>query len=145
MIDYSDKVKNYLNVIACSFIDCLLTQKQGQIFLFKKMHCVNEFLNNITLMNLDFPRCFWIAQCSAKNKRLMYLEIFMIPVTIIKHFLYVKLWLIQLRDTVVVYLLIYFVFLPFLRPLSGIWKFPGQGSNPSCSCRPTPEPQQRRI
>ena len=27
----------------------------------------------------------------------------------------------------------------------GIWKFPGQGSNWRCSCRPMPQPQQCRI
>ena len=27
----------------------------------------------------------------------------------------------------------------------GIWRFPGWGSNQSCSCRPTPEPQQCGI
>ena len=27
----------------------------------------------------------------------------------------------------------------------GPWEFPGQGSNQSCSCWPTPQPQQRRI
>ena len=27
----------------------------------------------------------------------------------------------------------------------GIWKFPGQWLNWSCSCRPTPQPQQSRI
>ena len=27
----------------------------------------------------------------------------------------------------------------------GIWKFPGQGSNWSCSCQLTPQPQQLRI
>ena len=25
----------------------------------------------------------------------------------------------------------------------GMWKFPGEGSNRSCSCRPTPQPQPR--
>ena len=27
----------------------------------------------------------------------------------------------------------------------GMWRFPGQGSNRSCSCRPEPEPQQHSI
>ena len=27
----------------------------------------------------------------------------------------------------------------------GIWRFPGQGSNQSCSHQPTPQPQQRQI
>ena len=27
----------------------------------------------------------------------------------------------------------------------GIWRVPGQGSNWSCCCQPTPQPQQRRI
>ena len=27
----------------------------------------------------------------------------------------------------------------------GIWRFPGEGLNRSCSHQPTPEPQQRRI
>ena len=26
-----------------------------------------------------------------------------------------------------------------------MWKFPGYGSNQSCSCRPTPQPEQHRI
>ena len=29
--------------------------------------------------------------------------------------------------------------------MCGIWKFPGQGSSQSCSCWPTPQPQQCRI
>ena len=27
----------------------------------------------------------------------------------------------------------------------GIWRFPGQGSNGTCRCRPTPEPEQHGI
>ena len=38
--------------------------------------------------------------------------------------------------------LFYFIFKGHTRD---IWKFPGQGSNRSCSCQPTPQPQQRRI
>ena len=41
-----------------------------------------------------------------------------------------------------------FLFLSFCHFLCcscGIWRFPGQGSNQSCRCRPTPEPQQRGI
>ena len=40
------------------------------------------------------------------------------------------------------------VFFPFLSLFSflhytcGTWTFPGEGSNQSCSCRPTPQPQQ---
>ena len=33
----------------------------------------------------------------------------------------------------------------FLGCSRGIWRFPGQWLNRSCSHRPTPEPQQRRI
>ena len=33
----------------------------------------------------------------------------------------------------------------FLGCTRGIWRFPGQGSNRSCSHQPTPEPQQRGI
>ena len=33
----------------------------------------------------------------------------------------------------------------FLGCSLGIWRFPGQGLNRSCSHRPTPEPQQRGI
>ena len=36
-------------------------------------------------------------------------------------------------------------FLPFIGPLSRHMEFPGQGSNCSCSHRPTPEPQQHGI
>ena len=40
----------------------------------------------------------------------------------------------------------YFFFLfSFLGPHRGIWKFPGQGSNQSCICWPTPQPQLCRI
>ena len=30
-------------------------------------------------------------------------------------------------------------------PAAYIWRFPGQGSNWSCRCLPTPEPQQYQI
>ena len=36
-------------------------------------------------------------------------------------------------------------FFPFECHTCGIWKFPGQGSNWSCSCQPTPQPQQCSI
>ena len=39
-----------------------------------------------------------------------------------------------------------FLFLVFLGSCTwGIWRFPGEGSNRSWSCRPTPQPQQRGI
>ena len=48
------------------------------------------------------------------------------------------------------FLFIYFIiiiifFFAFQGHTCSIWKFLGQGSNQSCSCRPTPEPQQSRI
>ena len=33
----------------------------------------------------------------------------------------------------------------FNRCTCSIWRFPGQRSNQSCSCRPTPQPQQHQI
>ena len=39
----------------------------------------------------------------------------------------------------------YFFFFLFQGCTCGIWKFPGQGSNQSCSCQPTPLPQQCGI
>ena len=38
----------------------------------------------------------------------------------------------------------FFFFGPF-RGTRGIWRFPGEGSNRSYSCRPTPQPQPRQI
>ena len=38
-----------------------------------------------------------------------------------------------------------FVFCLFRALPHSIWRFPGWGSNRSCSCWPTPEPQQRQI
>ena len=51
----------------------------------------------------------------------------------------------------IIYLFISLLLLLFLsfclsqRCSCGIWRFPGQGSNGSCSRWPTPQPQQRRI
>ena len=42
-------------------------------------------------------------------------------------------------------LLFFLSFCHFLGRTSGIWRFPGWELNQSCSHRPTPEPQQRRI
>ena len=39
----------------------------------------------------------------------------------------------------------FFVFLSFSGCTKGTWRFPGQGSNQSCSCWPTPRPQQCQI
>ena len=39
----------------------------------------------------------------------------------------------------------FFFFLSFQSHTWGTWKFPGQGSNRSCSCQPTPESQQHGI
>ena len=39
----------------------------------------------------------------------------------------------------------FFFFFPFEGRSFSIWKFPGQGVNRSCSCRPTPQPQQHGI
>ena len=38
-----------------------------------------------------------------------------------------------------------FFFFFFLGPTFGIWKFPGKGSNWSCSCQPIPQLQQHGI
>ena len=46
------------------------------------------------------------------------------------------------------YFFFFFFFLSFCHFLGcsrGIWRFPGQGSNRSCSRQPTPEPQQHGI
>ena len=46
------------------------------------------------------------------------------------------------------YFVIFFIFLSFWHFLgrsSSIWRFPGQGSNRSCSRPPTPQPQQLGI
>ena len=40
---------------------------------------------------------------------------------------------------------LFFFFFPFYSHTRGIWKFPGQGSNRSYSCWPTPQPQQHQI
>ena len=39
----------------------------------------------------------------------------------------------------------FFFFFAFQGRTSGLWRFPGEGSNHSCSCRPTPQPQQRQV
>ena len=39
----------------------------------------------------------------------------------------------------------FFFFFSFLGCIYGIWQFPGQGLNQSCSCWPTPEPEQCLI
>ena len=36
-------------------------------------------------------------------------------------------------------------FFSFQGHTHGTWKFPGKGSNPSCSCRPTPQPRRHGI
>ena len=36
-------------------------------------------------------------------------------------------------------------FSPFYSHTCGLWKFLGQGSNQSCSCRPTPQSRQHHI
>ena len=41
--------------------------------------------------------------------------------------------------------LLFLFFFPFKGYICGIWTFPGQGSNRSCSCRAAPQPQQRQI
>ena len=38
-----------------------------------------------------------------------------------------------------------FIFNFFQSHTCSIWRFPGQGSNWSCTCQPTPQPQQRRT
>ena len=47
------------------------------------------------------------------------------------------------------FILFFFIFCPFSKAAptayGGIWRFPGLGSNGSCSHRPTPEPQQHQI
>ena len=42
-------------------------------------------------------------------------------------------------------IIIIFVFCIFEGRTHGIWRFSGQGSNWSCSCRPTTQPQQHQI
>ena len=42
-------------------------------------------------------------------------------------------------------LFVFLSFCYFLGSSRGIWSFPGEGSNRSCSRWPTPEPQQRGI
>ena len=45
----------------------------------------------------------------------------------------------------VLFCFLFLSFCYFLGCSGGIWRFPDQGSNRSCSHRPTPEPQQRGI
>ena len=48
--------------------------------------------------------------------------------------------------SILLFLSIYlFCFLSFQGRTRSIWRFPGQGSNRSCSHRPTPQPQQHGI
>ena len=53
----------------------------------------------------------------------------------------------SLRSTLCIFLFIYlFIYFAFSRAASrGIWRFPGERSNRSCSHRPTPEPLQHGI
>ena len=39
----------------------------------------------------------------------------------------------------------YYYYYAFQGCTCGIWMFPGQGANQSCSCQPTQQPQQHRI
>ena len=39
----------------------------------------------------------------------------------------------------------YLLFFAFQGSTCSIWRFPGEGSNRSCSCQPTPQPQQHGI
>ena len=48
------------------------------------------------------------------------------------------------RTCIPVFILFYFICL-FQGRTCRIWRFPGQGSNQSCCCQPTPQPQQHRI
>ena len=43
------------------------------------------------------------------------------------------------------YFFFFFFFFLLFRGHHSIWRFPGQGLNWSCSCWPTPQPQQHRI
>ena len=45
----------------------------------------------------------------------------------------------------ILFYLYFFVFLPFLGPLLRRMEVPWLGENWSCSCRPTPQPQQCQI
>ena len=40
---------------------------------------------------------------------------------------------------------VFFFFFSFYSRTCSIWKFPGQGLNRSCSCWPTPQPEECRI
>ena len=46
---------------------------------------------------------------------------------------------------IIIIIILFLFFCLFQGHTRGIWKFPGQGSNRSCSHRPTPEPQQHSI
>ena len=43
------------------------------------------------------------------------------------------------------FFLFFFLHFRMIPAACSIWKFPGQGSNRSYSCQPTPQPQQQRI
>ena len=49
------------------------------------------------------------------------------------------------QEQLIFFFSFFFFFFFFLWRTRGIWKFPGQGSNRSCSCWPTPQTQQYGI
>ena len=68
--------------------------------------------------------------------------------SIIKQMLNVlfHLYLLQNEFLLAVFVCLFVLsFCHFLGRSRGIWSFPGLGSNQSCSCQPTPEPQQLGI
>ena len=52
---------------------------------------------------------------------------------------------VNLQVKIVAWLHLFCLFLLSRAAPVGTWKFPGEGSNGSCSCRPTPQPQQLSI
>ena len=55
------------------------------------------------------------------------------------------LWLLKQNTLVILEKTLFYLFIFFQGNTHGMWKFQGQGSNWSCSCRPMPQPQQCGI
>ena len=113
---------------------------------------VNTIKGSLPTSPHAFSKCLWKVSNHFILKWKKYTHIYIyIHTYIFMHLCVYKLFIHWYKTEMEMYwflvclFFVFFFFWSFLGPHHSIWRFPGQGSNWSCSLQPIPQPQQHGI